>query len=270
MMKMLQVPQIKTVIPLNNGVFTHMDYDFEFITASQLDMMFGVNYGERPISPVIDRLVENHNSISNEELDKISELVLSIHKKKWDRYLDIYKLEYDNIHNYLDEYTESIDITETEEGSTTGNVTSNGTDSVKTTDVRTDNLTKNGTYNSNSQETGTGKDSVYGFNSDNAVDSNSNENSRNNESTDTSEVKETGTLQHDIEAEKTLSSSKETLGSTNIETSTKKERTFTHKGNIGNLTTQELIRQDIKLWEWNFIESVLTDVKDLLTLPIYL
>lgn len=267
---MMQVPQIKTVIPLNNGIFSHMDYDFEFITDIELDLMFVVNYGERPISPVIDRLVANHNSISDEELQKISDLVLSIHKKKWDRYKDIYKLEYDNIHNYLDEYTESIDITETEDGTTTGNATSNTTDTTQSTDVRTDNLTKNGTYSSNSQETGTGKDSVFGFNSSTAVDANSNENSKNNESTDSSEVKETGTLQHDVDSEKTLNATKESTATTTLETSTKKERTFTHKGNIGNLSTQELIRQDIKLWEWNFIESVLTDVKDLLTLPIYL
>lgn len=266
----MQVPQIKTVIPLNNGIFSHMDYDFEFITATELDIMFGVNYGERPISPVLDRLVSNYISITDEELSDVSNLVLSIHRKKWDRYKDIYKLEYDNIHNYLDEYTETVDITETEDGSTTGNVTSTNTDTISTTDVRTDNLTKSGTYTSNSTESGTGTDSVFGFNSSTGVGANSNENSRENESTDGSEVKETGTLQHDVESEKTLNLSKESTGTTNLESSTKKERTFKHKGNIGNLTTQELIRQDIKLWEWNFIESVLSDVKNLLTLPIYL
>lgn len=46
-------------------------------------------------------------------------------------------------------------------------------------------------------------------------------------------------------------------------------RRYTHKGNIGNLTPQQLIRQEIDLWRWNFIETVLNDVKDFITIPIY-
>lgn len=267
---MMQVPQIKTVIPLSNSIFSHMDYDFEFITASQLDIMFGANYGERAISPVLDRLVSNHNSITEEELQEVANLVLSVHSKKWDRYKEIYKIEYDNIHNYLDEYTESVDITENEDGSNSSTVTSSNTDTTSSTDVRTDDLTKTGSTSSTSTETDSGKDSIFGFNSTVATDANLNESSKSDESSDTSEVKESGTLTHDVETEKSMSGTKETTGTSSLESSTKKERTFIHKGNIGNLTTQELIRQDIKLWEWNFIDSVLSDVKDLLTLPIYL
>ena len=46
-------------------------------------------------------------------------------------------------------------------------------------------------------------------------------------------------------------------------------RKYTHKGNIGNLTPQQLIRQEIDLWRWNFIEEVLNDVKNFITVPIY-
>lgn len=46
-------------------------------------------------------------------------------------------------------------------------------------------------------------------------------------------------------------------------------RKYTHKGNIGNLTPQQLIQQEINLWRWNFIEEVLNDVKNFITLPIY-
>lgn len=46
-------------------------------------------------------------------------------------------------------------------------------------------------------------------------------------------------------------------------------RKYTHKGNIGNLTPQQLIRQEIDLWRWNFIEEVLTDVKNFITIPMY-
>jgi len=46
-------------------------------------------------------------------------------------------------------------------------------------------------------------------------------------------------------------------------------RDFTHLGNIGNISTQQLIDQEIKLWHWNFINQVLNDVKDFLTIPVY-
>lgn len=46
-------------------------------------------------------------------------------------------------------------------------------------------------------------------------------------------------------------------------------RKYIHKGNIGNLTPQQLIQQEIDLWRWNFIEEVLDDVKNFITIPIY-
>ena len=43
-----------------------------------------------------------------------------------------------------------------------------------------------------------------------------------------------------------------------------------HKGNIGNLTPQQLITQEIELWRWNYIDEVLSDIKSMITLPIYI
>lgn len=46
-------------------------------------------------------------------------------------------------------------------------------------------------------------------------------------------------------------------------------RMYTHKGNIGNFTPQQLIKQEIELWRWNFIDEILNDVKDFISIPIY-
>lgn len=43
-----------------------------------------------------------------------------------------------------------------------------------------------------------------------------------------------------------------------------------HKGNIGNLTPQQLITQEIELWRWNFIDEVMSDIKSMITIPIYI
>lgn len=48
-----------------------------------------------------------------------------------------------------------------------------------------------------------------------------------------------------------------------------KYKSYTRIGNIGNLTTQQMLREEIELWQWNFINSVMEDVRDLLTLAIY-
>lgn len=73
-----------------------------------------------------------------------------------------------------------------------------------------------------------------------------------------------------------VSSNDTTSGSTSqlaedsvINRALSRARRYTHKGNIGNLTPQQLIRQEIDLWRWNFIEEVLNDVKNFITIPIY-
>lgn len=247
-----------------------MTYDFSNISASQLDILFNVNYGERVISPLIQRNVIDSLAITDAELSKISLLVLSVYQKKWDRLKSVYTIEYDKIHNYLDEYTESVTNSNTEE--TTGINTSSGTDrDVDTsTATRTDNLTKNGTVTGTKTDTESETDSVYGFNSASAVNAQASQNTLGRTSTDTSEIIDSGTQTHAISSDKLNTIAKEINNHVTINDSGTKSRTYKHQGNIGNLTTQDLLKQEIKLWEWNFIDTILSDVKELLTLPIYL
>ena len=77
-------------------------------------------------------------------------------------------------------------------------------------------------------------------------------------------------------SQRAASSNDTTSGSTSqlaedsvINRALNRARKYTHKGNIGNLTPQQLIQQEIDLWRWNFIEEVLTDVKNFITIPIY-
>lgn len=269
-MTMRQVPQIKTVIPMINSVFSHMDYEFGMIDASQLDLLFSTNYGERNISPIVERIVTDMDSVTDSELTELANLILSIYRKKWDRYKEIYSIEYDNIHNYLDEYTESVTIitSETSEGNSEMSDISNeiGTENK----TRTDDLQKSTSYTSDENRSGVDNSKIYGFNSTEAVDSDSSTENLETGIEGTSDENSTGTQTYanSSERERNLTRTNSTDSATDA--TQNKDRTFTHKGNIGNLTTQELIRQDIKLWEWNFIESILNDAKDLLTLPIYL
>lgn len=46
-------------------------------------------------------------------------------------------------------------------------------------------------------------------------------------------------------------------------------RNLTRSGNIGVTTTQQMMTQEIELWKWNLLRSVLKDVVDTITLPIF-
>lgn len=58
-------------------------------------------------------------------------------------------------------------------------------------------------------------------------------------------------------------------GSDSISGTSSKERSGVHSGNIGNLTSQKQIGEEIALWKWNFIEEIMTDATEFLTLQVY-
>ena len=293
---MNQIPQIKTVIPMTNSIFTRMNYDFVDIDPSQLDILFFTDYGNRNVSPLVQNVVKDVNNITEDELTRLSLLVLSFYQKKWDRYKDIYTIEYDKIHNYYDELIESQSdsnneqitgtnksvLTGTDKDVTTSTLTNNLTkssevsteisdkDKIISTNTRTDNLTKESNSTSSKTDTGNETGTVFGFNSNVAVNAQGNNSTLGSTSDDTTSVTDTGTQKNDLDTTITKNSTTDVTNSSLITTSKTKERSYIHKGNIGNLTTQEILRQEIKLWEWNYINSILSDTKDMLTLPMYL
>lgn len=48
-----------------------------------------------------------------------------------------------------------------------------------------------------------------------------------------------------------------------------KTKDYKRLGNIGNIATQDLIKKEIDLWRWKFIDEILEDLKTLLTMPFY-
>ena len=61
-------------------------------------------------------------------------------------------------------------------------------------------------------------------------------------------------------------SSSETSGN---ETTGEKTREYTKTGNIGNISTQKLLNEELDLWKYNFIYEMMHDVAKFVTLPIY-
>ena len=46
-------------------------------------------------------------------------------------------------------------------------------------------------------------------------------------------------------------------------------REYTKTGNIGNISTQKLLNEEIDLWKYNFLCEMMRDVANFVSLPIY-
>ena len=262
-------PKVKEVFSFSTDVITHIDYKFDVIDSSQLNVLFITNYGERTVTPLVYSLV-NGITPTEEELVKIASIIKNFYFVKWERLKKLNNLEYDPLHNYSDKLTETITDVGKENTQKNSTVDTDMTQGINATNTRTDNLSEVDVSKVESSDTVTSEDGVYGFNSADAVKSDdSSKTSKGAETTNFSK-NNTGTQTNGTVSANT---NKGTVKESNInvtEDNKTQTRTSEHSGNIGNLTTQQLFNQEVELRKWNFINSVLEDLKELLTLPIYM
>lgn len=203
---------------------------------------FGNHSGDKETSPLLDKFIEQNRGnavpevLTEQQLIAIVSILYAKYESKWSKLYKVLFAEYNPIENYSMTEEETPDITRTE----TPNITRGKTTSAKSDFTVTTNAN-------------TATD-VYGFNSNSAVpqgDSNGN-----------STVKTQG------DADKNVTTENETETGTRTERETGK-RTLTRSGNIGVTTSQRMLESEIKLWEWNFYETVFKDVDTVLTVPKY-
>lgn len=131
--------KIKECLPLVNGLWTHINYQFPEIfdiEPSQLDIVFMSNWSMRTAAPIL-RVIhadESTSMLNSEELETLADIIKGMYKHKWDKLMDVAEMEYDPIHNFSDHLIESIEYSEGVDGSKSGSGSNSNT--------RTDNLTK--------------------------------------------------------------------------------------------------------------------------------
>lgn len=292
----LRHEKIMQMLPMNNGIFAHIHYEFpEFlsITDAQMDLAFLSLYGLKICAPVVHVVHQDDEDLvlTNAELQTLADLIKAMYKHNWDRLADILSIEYDPIHNYQDIYHE--ELTEGIEGDSTRTPNISIADSNTITDnatvtdggTETRRTTRNDTDNRNdfTREEYSDADihKRYGFNSpenepvgdsvDESQSVRTNELTVEDTKAGTEQTTINGGLSRTTQGTKGVNGTKRTTGNETEEHSSDRERVrdSSHLGNIGNLTTQQLLTQEIELWRWNFIQQVLNDVKDFLTLPVY-
>lgn len=281
--------KVRRLFPLINGLFTKIDYQWPEvleITPAELDLVFITNWGLRTVAPVVMVMYEHDEETY---LQVLADLLLHMFKYKWDKLAAVLALEYDPIHNYSDTYHENMDegvqstdtvkrdvIVSSDKTTDNDTVISDGGSERKVSsnqhsDTRTDNLTE--------RIDSTGENNLFGFNSDGAVGADTdashrtrvNSGTQGNSGTGSNEETVYGGLSHTTDGTIAESGRRVTADTEGTERDFQRGRVrdFTHLGNIGNITTQQLITQEIELWRWNYIQSVLNDVKDFLTIPVY-
>lgn len=284
--------RIKDVALPTNGFFLHVPYDFSaFFEKPQLDIAFFADYSQRNIAPIVDYYLDGSVSqLTNDQLDDIGKLIYQMFKNKWDKQSAVFNIEYDPISNYRDEYHETHTLTSEDEkkeewgdeknSTRTDDLTEVQSKGTTLTSTRTDNLNQTDTRNLTDTLQENTTSNVFGFNSsspsgdttgsDNYTKNGTGTLSRENTGTQKNEttgsgsdtITNTGTQKND-----STSSGNKTQNDNYSDNGTKD---YTHLGNIGNHTTQYLIGQEIDLWRWNFMQEILKDVANFLTLPTYI
>lgn len=270
----MKMKKIKDCLPLVNGIWSKIDYQFPDIfeiDSSQLDVMFLSNWSMRTVAPIINVIHTSTDSdmLTQEELITLAGIINAMFKHKWDKMMAVAEMEYDPIHNFSDhlveeiEYGEEVDKTKSSTGSSnstrTDNLTETETDARSVTENR--NLLTTGTENS---ETG-----VYGFNSVNSVgqgDASGNSSTNEGGSITTTRSGNLTTTNSGTQANAGSNTYSETGGD---DTTGQRTREYTKTGNIGNISTQKLLNEELDLWRYNFILEIMRDVANFVSLPIY-
>lgn len=161
--------------------------------------------------------------------------------------------------------TESETISKTFTGAKTDDISKDGRDTVDHTGTQRNvsgidkSSTKNNTGTQSISETISVSDTTN--NTDNQTNTTTSEGASNT----SNESRQNATSSSDSQRGSTSQLDESAI----ISRALNRVRSYSHKGNIGNFTPQQLIKQEIELWRWNFIDEVLNDVKDFISIPIY-
>ena len=270
----MKTPKIKDCLPLVNGIWYYIDYHFPEIfdiDSSQLDVVFMSNWSMRTAAPILKLIHSDEDTtmLTPLELVQLASVINGMYKHKWDKLMNVATMEYDPIHNYHDHLVEEIEYGEEVDRSKSGSNSNSNTRTDNLSETVTDgrqfteqrNLTNTG---SNESENG-----IFGFNSSSSVGDT--DSSGSNTSTESGTI----TTSHSGNMTTTNSGTQANSGSNTYsetggdDTSGTRNREYTKEGNIGNISTQKLLNEELDLWKYNFILEMMKDVANFVSLPIY-
>lgn len=267
--------KIKECLPIVNGLWSKIDYTlpevFDLIP-SQLDVIFISNWAERFVAPIIDVVRETTHDgemLSSEELTKLADIIKGMYSHKWDKIFAVALAEYDPLHNYYDELSEHVVYGEEKAGSKASSTSDSNTRTDNLSEVKTDTRQVAETRNLANSGTDNTQNNVYGFNSSTAVGDRNSSGSNSGSETGTITTVNSGSITTGNTGTQTNVGSNTYSESDGNETLGERTREYTKSGNIGNISTQKLLNEELDLWKYNFILEMMRDVVEFITLPSY-
>ena len=267
--------KIKECLPIVDGLWSKIDYQLPQIfdlTPSQLDVIFLSNWAERFTAPIINVVRETTHdgeTLSSAELTKLADIIKGMYSHKWDKNFAVAVAEYDPLHNYYDELNEHVSYGEEKAGSKTSTTSDSNTRTDNLSEVKTDARQVLGTRNLANSGTDSSQEGVYAFNSSTAVGDRNSSGSNSGSETGTITTANSGSITTGNTGTQTNVGSNTYSESDGNETLGERFREYTKTGNIGNISTQKLMNEELDLWKYNFILEMMRDVVEFITLPFY-
>lgn len=283
---MFQIVKMKTAYPqmiTGNGVFSDLQsYDVPWANAN-INEILDIAYYNHSANKVCGNYIsnsvdeDNDNSLPQAKRNTIANMLFVLFGVKWSKLWATADVEYNPIQNYNMTESETISGTHSDTDTATGTIGNSGTDSTAhtgtITNARTEQNTGTVDYDKSETQTGNNSDNVFGFNSSNAVPSESSTASttRINDDRDTYNTTKTDNNTETFNnTDATTITNTETRNLTNSnEGENETERTLTRSGNIGVTTSQQMLQSERELWDWNFFNVVFEDIDKTLCLSVY-
>ena len=255
--------------------------DIDYIPS--LDVGYYWHSAQKLVSPLVLDIC-NHSDLSeltNEDRTKIAGTIFNMFNRKWSKLWNVFLSEYNPLHNYTMEETETIDRDVSRSGSDGGTVNTSNTGTIAdaTTNggtIKTDTsneITNTGTQINNG--TNNTEEGIFGFNSSNSVGSNTSDNDTYNKREDNLKEEESKTV---TETRNTTDNNTRTLNTVDLETrnlthsdteSDDSTKSITREGTTGIYTPQQLLIEEIDFLQRNYFKQVFEDIDSILCLSVY-
>lgn len=282
--------RLSDVFSLTDGIFsrlksmTGIPWGNDTTLAGQLDLVYlGNHSGEKYVAPLLNK---SDDDLTSEYKTSVLSAAYAIYKNKWTKLYAVQSAEYNPIENYSMIETHSGSDTKTDtptnwkdtETKTPKNWKETkehktGLEGYSETETQTPEEWKRTTESLTADNKSTTETSVYAFGSSTPSPNARTETELKNKSTD----EQSGTFETKKEIEGSLidetsqtgTFTTETEKSGTYESETVYDTTLERSGNIGTVTAQDMITQEIELWQWLFFETVFKDLDQILTLSTY-
>ena len=281
MMTRMHNKTIADIIPTaftGAGIFSAFEnpiwaYDYN---AEALDIQFITTYGDRIAAPYLTHF-DGEGGISADDLQAIAAHIYDIHRWQWEHLYKAMVTEYDPLHN-VDAHEIETNDSARSSTSINGNTDENGhihndatADSI--TGTKTSSNVNGGSGDTDTSGNGSSENDISAFNSGSMVADNAN---GSNTDATTGTASETSSIinEENLDAHDIAAADSDINGVVNEHTNINNDEAYNKRevrrfGNIGVTSSAQLISGEISLWQFEFMQRVMTDICDTIALSIY-